>query len=56
LEPLFATFVHVAAAGISIGDTVAILCQGVIGLNCLQLIRFLGAGLISGPPRCKALL
>ncbi|MDD5007418.1 MAG: alcohol dehydrogenase catalytic domain-containing protein [Syntrophorhabdaceae bacterium] len=44
LEPLFATFVHVAAAGISIGDTVAILGQGVMGLNCLQLIRFLGAG------------
>ncbi len=44
LEPLFATFVHVAAAGISIGDTVAVLGQGVMGLNCLQLIRFLGAG------------
>ena len=44
LEPLFATFVHVAAAGISIGDTVAILGQGVMGLNCLQLVRFLGAG------------
>jgi threonine dehydrogenase-like Zn-dependent dehydrogenase len=43
LEPLFATFVHVAAAGISIGDTVAILGQGVMGLNWLQLIRFLGA-------------
>src|SRR5439155_7201488 len=46
LHSLSATTAAVETAGIQIGDSVAILGQGSMGLECLQVARISGAGLV----------
>jgi threonine dehydrogenase-like Zn-dependent dehydrogenase len=46
MQPLTSALKFVTPAGIQIGDTVLILGQGVMGLNCAQLARAWGAGKI----------
>src|SRR5271154_6134223 len=46
LQSLSDSVAAVETAGIAIGDSVAIYGQGSMGLECLQIARFSGAGLI----------
>lgn len=48
LQPLSSCVADIADARIQIGDTVAILGQGVMGLNILELAKIAGAGIVIG--------
>ncbi len=48
MQPLVSSVSLVCAAKIEPGDTVAILGQGVMGLNCMQISRVCGAGKVIG--------
>ena len=44
LQPLSSCVQILADSEVKLGDTIAILGQGVMGLNCMQLAKFAGAG------------
>ena len=44
LQPLVSIMGSIQAAGIEMGDTVAVIGQGPMGLNCVQVARVAGAG------------
>jgi threonine dehydrogenase-like Zn-dependent dehydrogenase len=48
MQSLFSALDFVTSAEINVGDVVALLGQGVTGLNCLQLVRYCGASKVIG--------
>lgn len=48
MQPLVSVVGSVSAVKIKMGDTVAVLGQGVMGLNCMQVSRVCGAGKVIG--------
>lgn len=44
MQPLVSIMGSIQAAGIEMGDTVAVIGQGPMGLNCVQVARVAGAG------------
>ncbi|MFC1933004.1 zinc-binding dehydrogenase [Chloroflexota bacterium] len=48
MQPLVSSIGYVYTAKIELGDTVAVLGQGVMGLNCMQISRVCGAGRVIG--------
>ena len=51
IQPLTSCIVDVHALGVSLGDTVLVLGQGVMGLNCTQVAKAAGADTVIGVGR-----